>query len=138
MNIYHTVIVRKDLQMAPGLMAAQVAHISDQFLREEILFMLSANDNVSKVDVSITEAFGQNCIDWMKTPYLHVLGVNNKDELEIIHAKAEAAGLDVRVWNDLIYSDILKEPMPDVMVGISIGPCDLDKVKAVTGNLPLA
>ena len=35
-NIRHVVVVRKDLNMTAGLMAAQVAHISDAFMRKGI------------------------------------------------------------------------------------------------------
>jgi len=122
-NIRHVVVVRKDLDMSAGLMAAQVAHISDAFMRDRIC------DN---------KDFTLEQLDWMKNPYISVLSVNNKEELDVLVAEAKASGIAYSVWRDLIYSQILKRGLPDVTVGASFGPCDMDKLKAITGNLPLA
>jgi peptidyl-tRNA hydrolase len=123
MNTRHVVVVRKDLDMSAGLMSAQVAHISDMFMRRAIL------DN---------QKFTDEQLAWMKDPYISVLGVNNKEELDIVCSLAIAQDIDVHVWTDLIYSNILKRGKPDVVVGESLGPCDMDRLKAITGTLPLA
>lgn len=120
-NIRHTVIVRRDLNLVTGLLAAQVAHISDQFTREKIL----SGKSFSPVEKQ-----------WLAEPYLSVLAVNNVDELNIIKEEAQAAGLKVHVWDDVVPSEILKRPIRTV-IGISIGPDDFDRIKMITGNLPL-
>lgn len=123
MNIRHVVIVRTDLNLSAGLMAAQVAHAQDAFMRKKILEDAQfTNDEKS----------------WADDPYLSVLAVDNIEELEIIQHEAEEAGLEVHVWRDLIPSKNLRRNLTNVTVAISIGPCDMDKVKAITGNLPLA
>lgn len=122
-NIRHTVVIRKDLNMTEGLMSAQVAHAQDAFMRHKI------RDE---------EQFTNDEKYWMKDPYLSVLAVDNLEELEIIQKEAEEAELTVHVWRDLIPSKNLRRNIPDVTVAISIGPCDMDRVKAITGNLPLA
>lgn len=122
-NIRHVVVVRKDLNMTAGLMAAQVAHISDAFMRKGI--------------ADKTE-FTQEQKEWMFTPYISVLSVANIEELDILVDLARKDKIDCRVWKDLIYSENLKQGIPNITVGASFGPCDYDKLKAITGNLPLA
>lgn len=128
-NIRHVVVIRKDLDMAPGLMAAQVAHIGDAFMRKRIIAQAGTAPNDSFTD---TER------EWMIEPYITVLGVNNPEELKIVMEEAKAAHLKVNEWIDLIPSEILNRNMPGVLVGCSIGPADSDELKAITGNLPLA
>jgi len=123
MNTKHTVVIRKDLNMTPGLMAAQVAHISDAFMRERIR---------DGKEFNIEEK------EWMLHPYITVLTVDNIEELNIIVKEAEVAGLMTYRWLDIIPSKNLNRPIPDVLIGCSIGPCDSDRVKAITGTLPLA
>lgn len=122
-NIYNTVVVRKDLNMSAGLMAAQVAHINDMFMRTKIY---------DEKDFTTVEK------DWIKSPYLHVLGVDNPEELKEVLRMAKEQNLPTYEWYDLIPSKNLNRPISNVLIGIAIGPCDLDKVKAVTGSLPLA
>ena len=120
-NIRHVVVIRKDLALPVGLAMAQAAHASDHFLR------LSVTNGLELTEIDK---------DWCKDPYLSVLAVNNGEELEVIHNEAAAAGLRVHLWWDTIPSEILQRPIK-VMVGISIGPDDFDRIKLVTGTLPL-
>ena len=122
-NIRHTVVVRKDLNMTAGLMSAQVAHISDAFMRERI------RDE---------KEFSNEELSWMEDPYISVLSVDNKEELDAIVKQAMEANINVHVWTDLMYSENLKYALPNVVVGASFGPCDMDRIKAITGNLSLA
>lgn len=124
-NTRQVVIVRKDLNMTPGLMAAQVAHISDAWMRRAIT-------NEDGFEYSVEQ------LDWCKEPYISVLAVDNPEELNLIIEQANAANLTVHMWKDLIYSENLKRSMPEVLVGCSIGPADFDKIKAITGTLKLA
>jgi peptidyl-tRNA hydrolase len=123
MNIRHVVVIRKDLNLSAGLMSAQVAHASDAFMRQKI----------SNGDTFTADEKG-----WMKDPYISILAVDNIEELEVIETEARLAKLQVHVWKDLIPSAILKRNLANVKIAISIGPDDMDKIKAITGNLPLA
>jgi len=122
-NIRHTVVIRKDLNMTEGLIAAQVAHISDAFMREKI------RDDIE---------FSNEELEWMKDPYISVLAVDNAEELWHIIKEAEDADIPVHSWRDLLPSKNLNRNIPDVLVGCSIGPADHDQVKAITDTLPLA
>lgn len=124
-NIRHTVIIRKDLNLTPGLMAAQVAHINDEWLR-------SAINNEDGYELSLEQ------LEWCKEPYLSVLSVDNPEELEEVIDMARANDLPIHIWTDIIPSKNLNRNIPNVLIGCSIGPADFDKIKAVTGTLPLA
>jgi len=122
-NIRHVVVIRRDLNLSPGLMAAQVAHINDAWLRFKV-----QNGGEYSVDQA----------EWCEAPYLSVLAVDNYEELNAIIGDANSNKLDVHTWRDLIPSKNLKCNLENVLIGCSIGPHDFDAIKAVTGNLPLA
>ena len=119
-NIRHTVIVRKDLNFSAGLLSAQVAHISDQFMRECV------NDGGELTPIEQA---------WCKEPYLSVLGIGTKDELEMIVTRAKDANLSTYHWYDTVPCPTLSGEIMKTLVGISIGPDDFDKIKIITGNL---
>jgi peptidyl-tRNA hydrolase len=121
-NIRHVVVVRKDLMLPPGLLAAQVAHISDSFMRQKIV------DGCT---------FTSDELAWLKDPYLSVLGVNCMEDLELILKRTIEEKLPFRCWTDLIPSPTLENVSIKAQIGASIGPADFDKIKIVTGALKL-
>jgi peptidyl-tRNA hydrolase len=120
-NIWLNCVVRKDLNLPEGLLAAQVAHISDQWMRERVL---------NRKD------FTENELEWMKEPYINILSVNTYEELHDVYHDAQKKGLKPVAWKDLLFSQTLKKNLPDIFVGFTVGPDDFDKLKTVTGNLP--
>ena len=120
-NIWLNCVVRKDLQLPEGLLAAQVAHISDQWMRDRIL-------NVKEFTFDEKE--------WMKEPYINILAVNTYEELMDVFDSSRVAGLEPVMWKDVLPSVALKKNIPDIKVGFSVGPHDFDRLRAVTGNLP--
>ena len=123
-NIRHVAIVRKDLQMSPGLLAAQVAHISDNFMISLL---------IRKQSKAITE----DQIAWFKDPYLSVLAVNCVEDLDTIASHAQKENLPTLTWKDTIPSPTFPNKWIIAFVGISIGPADFDRIKIVTGSLQL-
>jgi peptidyl-tRNA hydrolase len=113
--------MRKDLNMPVGLACAQAAHICDAFQRETV------NQNLPTSDVALA---------WCKSPYLSVLAVSNREELECIIESAQEHDLPCHIWSDTLHSDALKTNLL-FLVGCSIGPDDFDKISMVTGNLSL-
>lgn len=107
--------------MPEGLLAAQVAHMTDQFMRKRIA--------EGKEFTDVEKA-------WMTEPYLSVLAVNTYEELMIIKDKAENEGLAVHMWKDVIPSEVLEGQFITCDVGLSIGPDDADAIKLVCGTLP--
>ena len=132
-NIQQNILVRTDLGFTQGLMAAQVAHIHAALMIE------SCNDDYQLV-LDMNGEQRQQFREWVKAPYLLVRGVSNLETLEHFKRLANDAELPVNEWRDTVFckvADDLTLPFPDVMIGISIGPADSDKIKAVVGKLPL-
>ena len=127
-NIGQTVIIRTDLGFPIGLLAAQVAHIHFEMFRQSLL------------DEDQTGSWEPEIEEWLKSPYLFVKKVPN--ELGLIHYKklAEQAGVEVTEWRDTVcvqLSETQQQAFHDVLVGISLGPNDADKIRGVIGDLPL-
>lgn len=124
MNLQLVLIVRKGLQLPEGLLAAQTFHVGSEFLLKRIL---------EGKDFSADE------MTWMAHPYVAVLSVQTIEELEDIYAQAKhelGETFDIQRWDDILYHPVLKKAL-QTFVGISIGPCDADVVRPVTGKLPL-
>jgi peptidyl-tRNA hydrolase len=108
-----------------GLVAAQAAHISDMFMRKQIV----------KRDGDVN-GFAPHELEWMKDPYITVLSVNCLEELEILAKEAKKEGLQVNEWRDIVVSPTMGRKIR-AFVGISIGPDDSDKLALITSELPL-
>lgn len=125
MNTKLQVIVRKDLNLTPGALAAQVAHLTMEWFRFDV-----ANSNEHGLRLEDKQ------IEWLKDPYLYVLAVDNIEELNWIHEQAFADKIASREWTDVIWSENLKI-FRETKIGVVLGPDDSDKLKLITGNLPL-
>ena len=132
MNVKQAVVVRKDLNMIPGLLAAQVAHLSAMPLINR-LTAICYKDPTTNVIVGgpITEAEKS----WYLAQTLVVLSVNNNEELEVVYQRVKDKVLN-NIWNDTIYSELFKTYL-QCRVGIVIGPLDDEILKQYTGDLPL-
>jgi len=135
-SINQTILIRTDLFQLPediGLLSAQVAHIHFQLVRET---MLQNSLNYPIAGVTDTYDFKE----WIQEPYLLVKRVPNAEALNFFKEEAERTGLTVRSWTDTVYVRLSKtqqKAFPNVLVGISIGPSDSDKIRTILGDLPL-
>ena len=138
-NTRLVVVIRRDLKLeeiSPGLLAAQVAHMADAFMREKITEVVTDSVMTGENDTPHFPSFSKEELSWMSNPYLSVLAVNCSEELTIIHNKAHENNLPINVWRDVVPSHIFEGQSIEVTVGLSIGPADFDKIKLVTGVLP--
>ena len=122
MNIRQVCVIRKDWAMSPGLLSAQVAHVSAQF----ILNRLSADAYIWR-DIEK---------QWFSSPVVSVLSVENPEELVFVINRAKEAKLQVTVWEDTIWSENAKTFLKGV-VGCAIGPDNDETLKQITGGLKL-
>lgn len=130
-SVRMSIVVRRDLQMSPGLLSAQVLHIGMEFIRQK---HASTDPNVFSDNKMYFEPIQ---LEWVWDPYVAVLGVDTPEELEYIQKRAKDEGLPVMVWRDVIPSKVLDGQVLKCVVGIAIGPADSDKLRLVTGTLPL-
>lgn len=127
-NIRQSILVRTDLDLPVGLLTAQVSHIHFEGIRRKLL--------EGTKDVELTD--GEE--GWLDSPYIFVHGVPNKEWLDHYRSQAEENGVPVTAWEDTIYlkaSETQMKAFEGVVVGIALGPCDSDIIKAVIGDLPL-
>jgi peptidyl-tRNA hydrolase len=117
------VVIRKDFEMPPGLLAAQALHTGMEFIRLKIARGDFCFDNVEK--------------EWIVEPYVSVLAVGTFEELVHVQEEAQRAKLPTCAWNDTIVAPVIKGFAPKCLVGIAIGPADADAIKQVCGMLPL-
>ena len=107
------ILVRKDLKLPKGKMAAQVAHASTEAaLRSD------------RDDVRIWQMHGAKKV---------VLYVENDKELIEYNQKAKDAGLKTALITDAGMTVIA----PGTRTCVGIGPATEDNIDAVTGNLKL-
>ena len=135
-------VVRRDLQMTPGLLAAQVTHIAMGFIKQkaELDFVHHAGE-LKEFKKTYPKHGAMMFLpveaDWIKEPYIAVLAVNTPEELAVILRMAQDEKLPVHEWRDVIPSIVLEGRVLDCLVGIALGPCDSDSLRKVTGTLPL-
>lgn len=133
-NIRQTILVRQDLHLPLGLMAAQVAHLHMERMRN---LFLEAHTKVPPIP-PILNTFPDD-EEWMQDPYLFVHGVPNREALHYFMNEAKEKCV-ITPWSDTIYIDISptqKKAFENVLVGVTLGPCDSDIIKTIIGDLPL-
>lgn len=113
MDLKQVILVRDDLKLTKGKMAAQVSHAS-----------VAATLKSDKDDVKKWAAEGMKKV---------VLKVKDKAELYAYKQKAEDAGLVVALITDAGHTQL----EPGTVTCLGIGPDKEDKMNKVTGDLKL-
>lgn len=124
-KIKQVLVVRKDLNMRKGKMAAQAAHASMKVLLD------TGNVENDRLIIPLTN----DIKDWLLGAFTKVcVGVNNEQELIDIYDHAKAAGLNCSIIEDSGLTEFNNVP---TLTAVAVGPnwsCDIDEV---TGHLPL-
>jgi PTH2 family peptidyl-tRNA hydrolase len=130
-RIKQVIVIRKDLNMRKGKLAAQAAHSS-----LAVFFnLLKAHPN-SKAEQGHFELDIDNpfMLDWMNGHFTKIgVYVNSEQELLDLHQKAQAAGLPCALIKDAGFTEF-NEP---TFTSLAIGPDDPEKIDLLTGHLPL-
>ena len=121
-DIKQVIVVRMDLNMRKGKLAAQVAHASSAFLVDAILKRTTHN-------------LPQEAWNWMFDAHTKiVLGVDSEEELDLIIGNAQYAGLMVHTVIDAGRTEFNGVA---TLTCAAIGPDHADKIDAITGGLRL-
>lgn len=126
-NIKVSVLVREDLRLEKGLLSAQVSHIVMEKSRQFILDKRNIDEHL-------------DFRDWLVKPYVYIHKVPNWEFLKYYQEKAILNNVEVNEWKDTIYlraSENQIQAFDNVLVGISLGPTDSDKIKSIIADLPL-
>lgn len=119
-------VLRKDLNMRKGKIAAQASHASlgailGQMKREGNTMVLDLNDE--RLEPWITGRFKKIG-----------LYVNSEQELLDIYEQAKAAGMIVSLIED---AGLTEFGGVKTLTAVAVGPDRSDKVDSITGHLPL-
>lgn len=121
------IVVRKDLGMSSGKLAAQVAHGSMKTLIDRVIYRTENSMTIGGLNQAMN--------DWLTEKFTKiVVSVNSERELLDVYQAAIAAGLP----HGLILDEGLTEfgGIPTYTV-CAIGPEDSDKIDPITRKLPL-
>lgn len=127
MNVKQVIVVRKDLNMNVGKVAAQVAHASMKVFFDRMASNASIydKDDVHEYDCRFTPAM----TFWMNNSFAKiVVGVNTLDELTMVMNKALDMGYPVA---PIVDSSL------EQMTCVAIGPEVSEHIDTITGHLPL-
>jgi PTH2 family peptidyl-tRNA hydrolase len=130
MDTKQVILVRKDLEMPPGKVAAQVAHASmgvilNEFRTAKVGYLMDGTT------IGVNEA----ACHWLENSFAKVcLGVKDLAQLERYEERAKEAGLTVCKITDS--GRTIFDGVPTITC-LAIGPGFVDDINKVTGRLQL-
>ena len=125
-------VVRKDLKMRKGKIAAQCAHASLAVLLER---MPGTADATGRRSLTLTYEADTPWAAWLEGPFTKVcVSVDSEEELLRVHQAAVERGLPASLITDAGRTEFGGVPTRTV---VAVGPGWVDEVDAVTGELKL-
>jgi PTH2 family peptidyl-tRNA hydrolase len=132
MSAKQVIVVRKDLKMRKGKLAAQVAHAS----MKVILDLLNLNEDDQDNGIQFWESFFTPAImEWMEGSFTKVVvSVDSEDELLDILRVAKQANIPSALITDTGLTEFHGIPTNTC---VAVGPDEEEKVDLITGELKL-
>lgn len=125
-EIKQVIVVRKDLNMRKGKIAAQVAHASMKFLVD--------NNEAKRGDEMIVMLSPEEAI-WLSGSFTKiVVGIDSEDALKDLVLRAELSSIEV---HPIIDAGRTEFNGVATLTCAAFGPCDSDALDKLTGNLKL-
>jgi PTH2 family peptidyl-tRNA hydrolase len=125
-DVKQVIVVRKDLNMRKGKIAAQVAHASMKFLTDN-----NEADRLDEVIVKLSPAEAM----WLTGSFTKVVvGVDSEDALNDLVLRAEHFGVECHPIVDSGQTEFGGVP---TLTCAAFGPCEADVLDKITGNLKL-
>lgn len=129
-KIKQILVIRKDLNMRKGKVAAQAAHASMKVLLD-IGYVMESEIGLPTLVVPLDD----NIKDWLLGAFTKVcVSVNSEKELVDIYDHAKAAGLNCSIIEDSGLTEFNNVP---TLTAVAVGPNWSDDLDKVTGHLPL-
>ncbi len=129
MPLKQVIVARRDLNMPPGKLAAQVAHASISFLTKRLEPTHFYNRNVCKVQLMTCER------EWLDQGFTKiVLGVDSEEELEAIAAASQKFGFET---HRIVDSGLTCFNGVHTFTCVGIGPHYDWMINDITGKLRL-
>lgn len=125
-EVKQVIVVRKDLNMRKGKIAAQVAHAAMKFLTD--------NNEAERGDEIIVKLSPSEAM-WLSGSFTKVVvGVDSEDALNDLVLRAELSNIEVHPIVDAGRTEFNGVP---TLTCAAFGPCDSDVIDKITGNLKL-
>jgi len=122
--VKQAIVVRKDLNMRKGKLAAQVAHASMN------IFLNKAVSTSSNLIVGISK----DTKEWLETSYTNVLGCNSLEDLYKIRDECIEDNIPYAIVQDLGKTEFHNIPTETC---IAIGPAQEEVINAITKDFKL-
>lgn len=130
-RIKQVIIIRKDLNMRKGKIAAQAAHASMAIFFNKMKENKSQNENETSFLLKVDNPY---MLNWIEGRFVKIcVYVNSKEELLEIYEKAKQSGLPCSLIEDAGFTEF-KEP---TYTAVAIGPDNPEKIDLLTKHLPL-
>ena len=124
------IVVRKDLNMSPGKMAAQVAHASLKAFKLHMKNLGKGHDNIEAIDYKENKQL----LEWQNTGETKiVVGAKNHAEFDRVRINAQRADVLVAV----VIDEGRTELEPQTITCMALGPAPNDVMDGITGKLQL-
>lgn len=125
-NVKQVIVVRKDLNMRKGKIAAQVAHASMKFLFD--------NNEAERGDELHVKLSPEEAA-WVNGPFAKVVvSVDSEDALQDLLLKAKLADIEAHA---IIDSGRTEFHGVATLTCAAFGPCEAEELDKITGNLKL-
>jgi PTH2 family peptidyl-tRNA hydrolase len=125
-DVKQVIVVRKDLNMRKGKIAAQVAHAAMKFIVD--------NNEADRGD-EITVKLSKSEAMWLTGSFTKVVvGVDSEEQLNDLVFRAELEGIEVHPIVDAGRTEFNGVP---TLTCAAFGPCESDLLDKITGNLKL-
>lgn len=143
-SVKQVIIVRTDLNMRKGKIAAQVAHASLKVFLDRKLKLLGDRDPSEYLELADGRPeFPEDTWDLLMIPLTHemkawvdgaftkiVLGVESEEDLLRVHEAAKAAGIPTALIQDMGHTEFHGVPTHTTC---ALGPDVPEKIDAITG-----
>lgn len=129
--VKQVIVVRKDLNMRKGKIAAQVAHAAIKVFFDRMKIFGKGRFFAFAIIFRLTK----DMILWMQNDFTKVVvSVNTEDEIYELADKAREAGLPYAVMIDNGFTEFHREK---TVTCIAIGPAKNEDLDPITGDLKL-
>lgn len=135
-NTKQIIVIRKDLNMRKGKIAAQASHASMAFLTKDMNFLSDVDytENIMYGDIT----FGRHSpeiVHWLRNSFRKIcVYVNSEEELLELHQKALDKGLISHIVED---NGLTEFNGVKTLTALAIGPAWDEKFIGITDQLPL-
>jgi len=133
-DVKQVIVIRKDLNMRKGKMAAQAAHASMKVFLDKLNYNINSNKNLCTATL-LMQTINDPLYIWLNTGHKKiVVSVDSLNDLLLIYDQAKKANLNVSIITDSGFTEFHGVP---TQTCIAIGPNFDNEIDIITKDLKL-